>query len=487
MALYASKTSDKGTSTCRALIGIREGDADEFAFYFTPYETGTYHIWLTLNEDNSQVIGETTVEIGTTAKNKASLEVSSVSVPSNGYGNFLKGTMTVKNNGQKDFKGFVNVQWWRDGGEYWYSGSSQNVYYEIAAGKTATAEFDFENLEIGTKYRLLQKYTTQDGALTGGDLFEGSQWELKPGVVVWTRYGTITGAAPAATYKAMSTAAGIWFCEKTPTSVTASTNTNTIYAFDEGATVPTGLDGKNVVVGDEAEEINLAASDATYFPKAFTAKKATLAYTIDDACDGKSGWQAVALPFAPTRMTIDGEEVTWKHGDYDGNFWIKQFDEVNSDGEVVFCNAAQLRNATPYLMGFPADMKGKTLVMEAENVKFEPTTASKMMESTHDYNFVGTTYKPRLSDVYIMNESGTAFVYTESTSTGIEAFSSYFTTRLDPAPAEIPLKFSDETTGIATVESDSTNRDATYDLQGRRIGKPPKKDIYIVGGRKVVK
>ncbi len=485
VALYASKTNDKGNSVCRALIGVLAGDTDEFTFYFRPQETGTYNLWLTLNSDKNQVIGQTTVDIGNVAKNKASLAVSGVSMQAGGYGNFLKGTMTVKNNGSQDFAGMVDVQWWRDGKNgYWYGGSSQKLYYEIPAGSTATADFFFDNLQIGDTYRLRQGYTTQDGELSNGGIWDGDQWNLKAGALSWSKNGTVSGANVTSTYKAVASAAGIWFCQATPSTVTASSNANVIYCFDNGATIPTGLEGKNVVVGNEAEQINITDGSAAYFPRSFTAKNATFTYTVEKACDGQKGWVALTLPFAPESITVDGEEATWKHAGNDGKFWIKRFYEVNDAGEVEFCDAESLRDGTPYLVGFPAEMVGKNIVMTARDVKFTDTSNGKMVESTHDFQLYGTTYMPRINNVYVMNEEGTAFVFSESNRSGLDAFRDYFTTALDPAPSEIPLKFADDTNGIENVSSSSSS--SIYDLQGRKVSGTQAKGIYIINGKKVV-
>ena len=488
VALYASKTADMGASVSRALIGVEEGGSDEFAFFFTPQTTGTYNLWLTLNSDSRKVIARTTVDVAATAKRQASLEVGQVSVEGGAYGNFLRGTMTVKNNATADFDGIVEMQCWKEGsGGYWHSGNSVKLHYTIAAGQSGTADFLFPNLEIGGNYRFNQRYTTQDGELSKGGVFDGDQWTLKSGIIAWTKNGTISGTAATTVYKPTNTTAGVWFCGTVPQSVTPSTNPNTIYAFDEGATLPSGLDGCNVAVGGVADELHLTYGSPAYFPTAVTAKKAVFAVPITTVGDGKKGWMAVTLPFVPQTITIDSSPATWTRPGVEGQFRIKRFAEVDDNGWVWFDDAVSLRQSTPYLMSFPESLAGSTLVMTADNVTFVPTVDSRMEEYTRDYRFFATTYSPRLSGAYEMNADGTAFETGNASRTGVKSFGAYFTTSLDPAPERIEVRIADGTDGIAETSAATAADSRVYDLQGRQVSSIESKGIYIVGGRKVVR
>ena len=77
------------------------------------------------------------------------------------------------------------------------------------------------------------------------------------------------------------------------------------------------------------------------------------------------------------------------------------------------------------------------MVFSATGTKVYPTaTCAKV---TNDYSFIGTPYDQTLSDIYVMNEMGTAFEPNQEAT--VEACSAYFTVskRVSPQPTSIPV------------------------------------------------
>ena len=54
-----------------------------------------------------------------------------------------------------------------------------------------------------------------------------------------------------------------------------------------------------------------------------------------------------------------------------------------------------------------------------------------------------------------------------------------------PASGRLRVKFSDESTGISTIEAETTNDGVIYNLRGQRVENPTK-GLYIINGKKVV-
>lgn len=484
LALYASMTDDKGGSVSRALIGVKSGDSDDFTFFFKPATAGTYNLWLTLNSDRNKVIGQTTVVIGNVAKNKPNLSVSSVNISNAAYGNFLKGTMTVKNNAQTEYKGVVKIQFWHLDGAWW-SGSSQSLYYDIAPGGTGTADFCFDNLRIGDTYRFSQNYGI-GGELGNGGVFAGNEYTLKKGALAYSKLGTTTGTNVSTSFTAAKSGAAVRFYGVTPNNVTASENTNFVYVFEPGSSVPSSLDGLNVVVGNEAEVLNLDADKDTYFPESFTAKSATFTYTPAVSGDGNGNWVPLTLPFKPTSITVDGKEITWSKGDVVGSFLIKEFTEVNDNLDVVFDDAEELNGGTPYLISVPAELVGKTIVFSANDVTVKSLANDNMLVGSSEFQFYGNTHSPRLGEIYNINEEGTAFVYTADKKNQ-SPFRAYFKTKLAEAPEtiNIVIKGNKTTDGIVNIVNIMPTNNI-YNLQGIKVNENYK-GIVIKNGKKVIK
>ncbi len=488
--LYASQTNVKGSSRSRMMVRLKEGQSDEGAFYFEPDATGTWNIWLC---QGARVLGSTTVEITETAKKKANLYVNSITIQNGAYGNKLIGYATIKNNSRDTFTGAIRLQLWiadiGNDGHAWSSQSTTAMLTNLESGKTQKANFNFEGLEIGRRYYMAITYTTQSGDLGNGGLKWGNPWELKPGILLWSGTGTISGRPAGSTTQLSSSHAGALFDGVSPTTITPGRNTNILYAFINGAPIPEGIEGLNIVDNNVAEEINLVNEYAFYNPVNFTAKKATFAYTFKTTGDGTNGWEAITLPFKPTSVTIDGVEVMWKTATADGDFWLREFSYQDNYGNIVFAdveNIESLRGATPYIIAATEKLSGKTVVFHGADVIFKITSEDKMVVSTDEFLFYGNTLEPRMQNVYMLNEAGDAYEYV-TTSTELAPFANYFTTTLPEEARPQKIMIDVTATGINNVNTDNQNADdRIYDLQGR-IVKNVGKGIYIKNGKKIIK
>lgn len=479
LALYASKTTSKGNSQSRALIGVKGGESDEFTFYFKPTEVGTYNVWLTLNSDNNKVIGQTTVDIKSTAQNSANLRFSSMSTTNQGIGGRAIGTVSIQNKASKDYKGRVKLQLWvkATDGDYFWSSSSTMVDVEAAAGKSASVPFEFNGLEMNRTY-IMCAYYSYGGELENAGLTYDHSFSTKSGLLYWNNYGAMYGAQQSSSYTVPTNACGILIEGATFNKIVPNSNPNTIYAISRGTTAPTGLDGHNVVNGEKSTDITLNTEKAYVIPASFTAEKASLSHTFKQVCDGEKGYDVVTLPFAPTSITVDGVEVSLN----EGGIYMKEFSMEDDNKEVIFADATQLRGGTPYVIGANETFTGKTIVFSAENAEFLADDRDNKVIASEHFRFQGTTCSPRLTDIYMLNEEGSAFeLYTGTTKKSISG--GYFTTKLTEKPERIVI--ANEGTGISEISTNFTEG-AVFDLQGRKVNNA-QKGIYIIGNKKYIR
>lgn len=131
-------------------------------------------------------------------------------------------------------------------------------------------------------------------------------------------------------------------------------------------------------------------------------------------------------------------------------------------------------------------------------VKGEPGTYE--IPVIDDIDGLGTNYLKAIGDweqqisasaegasLYIFNESDVTFSLVAAGTT-VEANKAYLETPTDITPAEgsIELEFEDEGgTGINNIETDKTEDDNYYNLQGMRV-EHPTRGIYIHNGKKVI-
>ena len=432
---FASKTNEKKYTDNRSMVAVRKGETVDVSYFFTPDETGTYNLWFCTGSDGSGQVGQGTMEIVDASQAvRANLSATSFTISNtvNGtvYGKRLAGKATIRNNATTDFHGQVRINLWsyKHGDEYVFSGPSQTISVDIAASRTATVEFDFDNLSTGYTYYLPIYYVNQEGELGGAGLWDHS-WEVNEGILTWTKNGIIGGKAYSASQTVVSTACAIYADCRDFTRLTPNSNANTIYAFAPHMSVPSSLDNSNAVSGNHANHIDLVKDKPFYVPVNFEADEATFTYTFP-ASETGSGWHTFTMPFKPDEITVDGNPVTLD--DENNHFWIYEFAATGDDGEIIFAPVTELRGSTPYIIAADSLMAGQSVVFHSLDVPFYKTGSDKMVVSSQHYRFHGTTLGPTIKDCYVLNTDGTAFEYV-STSKTLTGLNTYFTTKL---PAE---------------------------------------------------
>ena len=438
--LFASTTDTKVYTDSKSMVAVRSGETIDVSYFFKPTETGTYNLWFCTDDKGSNVMGTGTMEVITEAEaTKANLAISSYTI-SNGsdgiaYGKSLVGKATIRNNGTQDYHGSIKLQIWSQkiGSSTAYSGSTRTFNVDILRGKTASIDFEFDNLNDGYYYRFKATYGNQDGTLTSGGIWD-HKFEVRAGILFWKSDGTITGKAYSSTMTADRNTVGLYAnCDKINRMTPNRTNTNAIYAFAADMELPTKLDTSNVVSGNHSNRVKLVNDKPYYIPKSFDADSASFTYTFDATEDGTK-WHTFTMPFEPDSIFLDDALValddTLKH------FWIYEFAAQNDNGEVVFVPVKTLRSGTPYIIAADSTMAGRSIVFRSLNVPFYKTGSDKMLVTSPDYKFHGNTLAPKVKDCYVLNADGTAFEYTTTNKT-LNAMGSYFTTNL-PEEERLP-------------------------------------------------
>ena len=287
--------------------------------------------------------------------------------------------------------------------------------------------------------------------------------------------------------------------------ITPGTNPNCLYLLATGATVPSSLQGLNVVCGDEAASLTLTDEHPFYSPIAFTAQEASYTRTFTLAAAGTSGWSTLCLPFAVSSVTsapvLNGSPVPngspvkrkWftSDDDTDGAFWLRSFVD-DADGRVNFAHAQQLSANTPYIIAVPGNTWGDEWQMTNTPVTFSATDAEIAATGTasvsgNHYKFCGSTTTSTLGSVYALNDAGSRFVKKAAYSS--PAFRGWFEGVSITSLTLPSLSIGNaHVSGIRTVGT-ATAPAATgwYTLDGRRLSsKPTVRGLYINNGKKVI-
>ena len=262
---------------------------------------------------------------------------------------------------------------------------------------------------------------------------------------------------------------------------------------------------QNVVVNGTASNIVLkeaGSGNGFYCPQAFTALQISYThnYQMQTGIGESKGWETIALPFDVQTITHEtkGKIVPfaqWNNESDRKPFWLM---ELTGTG---FVDASSIKAYTPYIISMPNHSQYDSQWLLKGKVTF--AASSVTIGKTEDLNqpdFNGRTFIPCFAvekadeGLYALNvindwdtnnsgmTEGSKFVLNMRR---IHPFEAYMISSSNAAPYFDV--FDNMTTGIhQMVDGRLMRKEAVYDLQGRKLGNPSKKGVYIVNGKKKI-
>lgn len=445
------------------------------------------------------------------------------------YGNAFHATITVTNpSSANSYAGSMNcsVRKWTstitDNGDNTYSLSTgwesvSLTSYPLVVDKegSASVKVAIDGLEPTDKYtrysvRITYRNTSEQGKVSDGihigldthpltTELEYGTLEIVGGYALGDATGAttlheLTGSIDAADacfvdLRSLTSLEGVTFSN-------TGTNPNCVYLLPDGASAPTALSGRNVVVGSSASSLTLTDGYDFFTPIAFTAADATYTRTFTASAAGTSGWNTLFLPFTATSVTCEGlGTVDWFQSATDeaGNFWLRNF-VTDSDASVGFDYTGETYIAalTPYIIAVPGadfgswQMTGKTVTFKGSGVSIAASTTAAPGVSGNHYKFCGNTVGSTVSDVYLLNAAGSKFV---KSSGAVEPFRAWFSPVSISSLSRASLSIaSPEATAIRlTPSSEGTEDDCYFTLDGRRLpAAPTAPGVYVKNRKKVI-
>lgn len=390
-------------------------------------------------------------------------------------------------------------------GEYYVweadDGTTLTRNVSIAPGEMATAEFDFEGLSYDTQYDLMVSYHKS------GDDYDVHPFENRftptRGVVVVCPADTLY--FPDNSISSMQVPADALFVDarysSKISSLRAGGNTNTLYVLPSGSSIPTALEGLNVVVGDQAQQITLEDGYDFLSPIDFTASEISYKRTFTQGHNGKSaeGWSTLVLPFdvTPDMVTASGIPTNWFASDSDSGrkFWLYQF-VGDDDHTVTFGYTPEIAAYTPYIIAVPDnawgakyDLRNKELIFRGTNAGIRAGRVKAVADKGGKYDFIGRTWGVERQKFYNLNTSGSNFSHSRSTA-NVEPFRAYFVGYYGNEEAQA-LKFRFDNGSTTPVKDMPSANGAwsgdlgVFTINGTRCAQPHH-GIYIVNGKKVI-
>ena len=380
----------------------------------------------------------------------------------------------------------------------------------IPAGGSVTYYFDFDNLAYGSTYSMNiyarndvpqeQDASHVDNIVKKG---ESKYYDIQRGIITWKGDGTRQGYKPEEGFAIPADVAAVSLEGLNLSGISASANPNTFYFLGESETAPAGLEGKNIVMGAQAESVVLQDGYDFYTPQTFTAATISYERTFTQGHNNsvRTGWSTIVLPFAPTTVknATDGKTIDWFRSSSDAGkqFWTCDFYE--EDGTTVyFRNAPEMLANTPYLVAVPDgawgpawDLRGKKIVWSAENATVKPDAIA--YTSGLNMAFGGTHAHGTVADALVLSADGSQFV---ASAEPVDAFHGFFKSIAESTAGVKAFNIAivrDTTTAIDALSPAAQPTAPVYNLAGQRLDNSQftihnsqlQRGIYIVGGKKV--
>ena len=346
------------------------------------------------------------------------------------YGSLVDGVITLKNSTNQDYNTPLTVRLLKPADNGWWSVYDNSLPANIPAGQTVTLHYNLP-ISVGETFQLSIRDANKTYASYGTKT-------VKAGFITWTATGERSASALTSTLTVPADAAAASIEEAGTLSgytIKPNSNPNTIYYIPHNASVPTALKSKNVVKSYEAGTITLKEGYGFYVPRAFSATKVSYTRTPAIAGNGQTGWQTITVPFSVQNVASAGTTIPCINGkSATSGYWLKEFDHDNGQS-VTFTNVEAWVPNAPYLIATTANCKGKSLVLSANDAMVLPSSVSQVVSA--NYQYTGTTGDKAVSNAYVLNAAGSAFVRTANAT--VKSGQAYFTTTLKQADAPSQL------------------------------------------------
>ena len=203
-------------------------------------------------------------------------------------------------------------------------------------------------------------------------------------------------------------------------------------------------------------------------------------------------WSTICLPFSMSATQIQtafGDDVTVELAD------AVSYETTEDDDDNIVSITINFNNVSPLAIeaNHPYIIKvdKKITSFDVDGVDVNPATSvSGRRKKIGTGSYIIGNYENQMEvPEFSLFLNGNKFWYSTG-ATKMKAFRAYFTlrdvlTEVDEAAARIGFSF-DEATGIRDNNRETITNNRYYDLQGRSVGTPARKGLYINNGKKVV-
>ena len=329
---------------------------------------------------------------------------------------------------------------------------------KLAEGADSIVCYEIPLYEYDRKYKVVASHRKNEYVLeeTTTELYNVAE-----GAIYWVKDGSIRTQEAEKNFKVPEEALAINLRGAYSSNVTPNSNPNTIYMLD--VKLPKGLVGKNYVnSSNKAATLTLVDGYDYFIPTEFFFAS-TVSYTREVPSDSLPTFSTICLPFAPTKVTVDGEEVKWKTSEQDslGVFRIMSIDSISADStKLVYVN--EMEAFKTYLIVTDSILAGATLEFSCEGCTMSPTMQQDYATIVDDnYSWNGSYCGVQTDSCYIVSDNQLVF---QDMAIDIPAFRGWLTTSGEVQYQNIVLETKSDEPIVPPLKEGDINGDDAVDI-----------------------
>lgn len=280
---------------------------------------------------------------------------------------------------------------------------SLNVNLKAVSDTVIFLEFPINDYD--KQYQVVASHQKRENCL---EEVVSQMFDVEPGAIYWTKDGEMKTLLAARVFTVPEDAVAINLRGAYTSNVTPNSNPNTIYMLDK--TLPRGLAGKNYVNSSNKSSSLSLVDGYDYFIPSEMSFVTSILFTRK--VEG-NGWSTICLPFSPTKVTVDGEEVAWMKSDDDslGVFRVMKVESIEGDSTKM-SYVEQMEAFKTYLINTDSLQANSILEFSCGKNTLYPTLQQDYVTPISErFSLIGTYCQGNHDNCYVVEDN--LFTYHE--------------------------------------------------------------------------
>lgn len=311
-------------------------------------------------------------------------------------GDRVMGRLTVHNDGSDEYDGVIRLN---IGDELDNISEIWSDTVNIASGDSLVIPIEYLMSDTLRQYRLRAIHQT---GTCSWSCDSTSVLRLAKGAIYWTRTGELRVKTASPIFQVPEEALAIILGNAYVSNVLPNHNPNTIYILNNK--LPKGLKSTNYV-GSTFEGPSLTLTDGyDYLIPREMSITGDVVYTRALNDSSALAWSTISLPFKPSSIKADGEDITPRMDDTDNDNHLRLLELTGvSDTIINTSYISEMEAYTPYLMAYDTLLAGKTLRLEAQDCTIAPTLSQSLQHTAGNYSLHGTHVRDSIPNCYTLD------------------------------------------------------------------------------------